>query len=110
MQTIVVATCTPGVSLRDLIGRDARLRDFRLQVTKQHSPGRSPGWAKLHSSAAPPRPGAINVEWSPSAAILTCRIVTRGHRAPSPIVGDLVAYLASRHASRIRALTVIPRA
>jgi hypothetical protein len=108
MQTIVQAICTAGESLRDAIGSDAKIENYDLQVTKQQTPGRSPGWAKLHSSADPRKPGAINVEWNPSAAILTCRIVTRGTHKPSPIVGDLVAYLTARYSKRIRALTVIP--
>lgn len=109
MQTIVQAICTPGASLRDIMERDRALARFRLRVTRQQTPGRSPGWAKLHSSAEPPRPGAVNVEWNASAATLTCRVVTRSGRRPSAIVGDLVAYLVVRHPARIRAVTVIPR-
>jgi hypothetical protein len=109
MQTIVQAICTAGESLRDAIGADGGIAGYGLQVTKQQTPGRSPGWAKLHSCAEPRKPGAINIEWNPSAAMLTCRIVTRGARKPSPIVGDLVAYLVARYPGRIQALTVIPR-
>ena len=109
MQTIVQVICTPGGSLRDAIGADERIGDFQLQVTKQQTAGRSPGWSKLHSTSEPPRPGAINIEWNASAAMLTCRIVTRGARRPSPIVGDLINYLAARFTARVQAITVIPR-
>jgi hypothetical protein len=109
MQTILQVICTPGESLRDAIGSDTAIAKHGLQVTKHQTPGRSPGWTKLHSCAEPRRAGAINVEWNTSAAILTCRVVTRGVRKPSLIVGDLVNYLVTRFPGRIRALTLIPR-
>ncbi len=109
MQTIVQVICTPGISLRDAIGTDPRIGEFQLQVTKQQTAGRSPGWSKLHSSAEPPRPGAVNIEWNARASILTCRVVTRSARHPSPIVGDLINYLAIRFTARVRTISIIPR-
>lgn len=109
MQTIVQAICTTGESLRDAIGADTRIGRYGLQVTSQQTPGRSPGWTKLHSVTEPPRPGAINIEWDPRSSMLTCRIVTRGSRKPSVIVGDLVAYLVHEYSARIKAITVVPR-
>lgn len=109
MQTIVQAICSPGGSLRDAIGEDARIGKYGLQVSRQQTPGRSPGWTKLHSSAEPRRPGAVNIQWDPSAAMLTCRVVTKGASRPGPIVGDLVNYLVSRFPRRVQAVTVVPR-
>lgn len=109
MQTIVQVICSAGESLRDAIGADETIEKYHLTVTSQQMAGRSPGWTKLHSAADPPKPGAINIEWNPRAATLTCRIITRGHRKPSPIVGDLVTYLVSRFIGRVRTITIVPR-
>ena len=33
------------------------------------------------------------------------RVITKGSREPSPIVGDFVNYLLGRHSKRIKAIT-----
>ena len=107
MQTLIHVVCTPGMSLRDRIGRDAkRLAAFGLQVSEQKRMSRSHGWSKLHS-VRPERDGAINVHWDRAATALVCRIVTRTGD-PGPITGDLVGYLMTRFRNRIEALTIVP--
>ena len=34
--------------------------------------------------------GALNVEWDAQSAVLSARVITKGSRKPSPIVGDFV--------------------
>lgn len=103
MQIIISAICTHGRSLREAIGKDERLARFGLQLDKMQTPGRHPGWLKLHS--ARDERGAINVVWDAQAHILTARVVTRRTSKPSPIVGDFITYLLARHRTRIRAIT-----
>ena len=85
-----------------------RLAKFDLYVDSQKNPTRSRGWTKVKSSDRS-RDGAINVEWDGDAAVLVCRVVTRGGD-PAPIVGDFVKYLLSHHFARIRMLTLVPEA
>jgi len=56
--------------------RDAIAKDIKLKVSEQKRISRSPGWAKLHSSAKPKRHGAINIQWIDQ--MLLCRIITKG--------------------------------
>jgi len=107
MQVVISALCTKGRSLRLAIASDAKLANFSMEVTKQLQPGRSPGWLKLHSSGD--RRGAINVEWDGQAWVLTARVVTRGSKKPSRIVGDYINYLLASHGSRILAITTAQR-
>lgn len=102
MQITISAICTPGTSLRQTIASDKRLEDYGLVAMKQQEPGRKPGWLKLHSSDG--KRGAINVEWDTNGRMLLARVVTRGSREPSPIVGDFVTYLLARHSSRIKVI------
>lgn len=106
MQIIISAICTGGGSLREAIGNDARLEQFHLRLDKMQTPGRHPGWLKLHSASE--ERGAINIVWDAQAHILTARVVTRRNR-PSPIVGAFITYLLARHRRRIRAITTAVR-
>lgn len=103
MQVIITALCTPGTSLRQAIAKDGRLDQHLLVIDKQQEPHRKPGWLKLHS--ADRRRGAINVEWDSHGHLLLARVVTKGSREPSAIVGDFVNYLLARHSPRIKAIT-----
>jgi hypothetical protein len=103
MQIIISAICTRGGSLREAIGNDPRLERFGLRLDKMQTPGRHPGWLKLHSARE--ERGAINVVWDGQAHILTARVITRRTSRPSPIVGDFITYLLARHRTRIRAIT-----
>ncbi len=107
MQIIISAICTGGGSLREAIGTDQRLDRFGLRLDKMQTPGRQPGWLKLHS--ARDERGAINVVWDARAHVLTARVVTRRTSRPSPIVGDFITYLLARHRRRIRAITTAVR-
>jgi hypothetical protein len=103
MQIVISAICTNGPSLRQAIGDDPRLERYLLRLDKKQTPGREPGWLKLHSAGL--RRGAINVVWDGQAHILTARVVTRGATRASGIVGDFINYLLSRHAGRVNAIT-----
>ena len=103
MQVIVTALCSPGTSLRQAIAKDAKLARYQLVVDKQQEPDRKPGWMKLHASDK--RRGAINVQWDSHGHLLLARVITKGSREPSPIVGDFVNYLLGRHSKRIKAIT-----
>jgi hypothetical protein len=106
MQTLMVAVCTAGRSLRDKIGDDtAALSKFGLWVEREKQAGRPRGWTKLLSED---KYGAVNVSWDASSFVLSCRIVNRGTR-PGPIAGALAGYLMSRHSRRIVSLTIYPR-
>lgn len=103
MQVIITAICTPGTSLRQAIAKDAKLATYLLVIDKQQEPDRKPGWLKLHSSDM--QRGAINVQWDGHGHLLLARVVTKGSREPSAIVGDFVTYLLARHSNRIKAIT-----
>ncbi|MDQ6737900.1 MAG: hypothetical protein M3Z30_09400 [Gemmatimonadota bacterium] len=107
MQILVQVLCTKGASLREAIANDKRIDKYGLQVTSEKQPGRAPGWMKLHSSDS--ARGALNVEWDSQSAMLSARVVTRGSRKPSPIVGDFVNYLLSRHGTRVQTITTAYR-
>jgi len=103
MQILVLVLCTKGRSLRQAIADDARLESFGLQVTKETQPGRAPGWLKLHGTDR--TRGALNIEWDSESSLLRARVITRGTRKPSPIVGEFVNYLLARFSSRIVSIT-----
>jgi hypothetical protein len=107
MQILVQVLCSKGRSLREAIASDERLEHHGLQVTRQLQPGRAPGWLKLHATDA--TRGALNVEWDAQSAVLSARVITRGSRKPSPIVGDFINYLLARHASRVQSITTAYR-
>ncbi len=102
MQILVQVLCTKGASLREAIASDKRIGKYGLQVTSEKQSGRAPGWMKLHSADS--ARGALNVEWDSQSAILNGRVITRGSRRPSPIVGDFVNYLLARHGSRVQSI------
>ena len=107
MQILVQVLCTKGRSLREAIASDKQINKFGLRVTSEKQPGRQPGWLKLHSADS--ARGALNVEWDAQSAVLSARVVTRGTRKPSPIVGDFVNYLLGRHSARVQSLTIAYR-
>lgn len=104
MQILVQALCTKGKSLREAIASDTRLDGHQLQVTRQMQPGRAPGWMKLHATDM--TRGALNIEWDTQSAVLSARVITRGSRKPSPIVGDFINYLLARHGARVQSVMV----
>lgn len=103
MQILVQVLCSKGQSLRQAIANDPHLGRHALQVTRETQPGRAPGWMKLHATDA--TRGALNVEWDAQSSVLTARVITRGSRKPSRIVGDFVNYLLERHPRRIQTIT-----
>lgn len=107
MQSIIQITCYRGGSLREAIASDTRLEKYNLTVMRQKTPGRSPGWAKLHSTDPEIR-GAINLEWDPATKTLLARIVTKGKNTPDRITGDFIAYLIRRHRKKIRSILLLP--
>ena len=107
MQILVQVLCTKGRSLREAIGNDPRVGAYDLVVTRQLQPGRAPGWMKVHATDA--KRGVLNIEWDVQSAVLSARVVTRGSRRPSPIVGDFVNYLLDRHAARVQSITTAYR-
>ena len=107
MQVLVHVLCTRGRSLRERIGNDSELAAHALLVTRQQQSSRNPGWMKIHSNDS--ARGALNVEWDARAATLTARVVTRGTRRPSPIVGDFINYLLARHRDRVQSITTAIR-
>jgi hypothetical protein len=107
MQILVQVLCSKGGSLREAIANDKRIDKFGLRVTSEKQPGRQPGWMKLHSADS--ARGALNVEWDTQSAVLSARVVTKGSKKPSPIVGDFVNYLLARHGSRVQSITTAYR-
>lgn len=108
MQTLIQVYCTRGPSLRERIADSARLGRHRLEVTREHTPGRSPGWMKVHSTE-PGRPGAMNIEWDRHSRLLTCRVITKGGNRPNLIISDFIDYLLAHHRRRIEAISIRPR-
>lgn len=107
MQSIIQITCYRGGSLREAIASDTHLGKYNLTVMRQKTPGRSPGWAKLHSTDPEIR-GAINLEWDQATKTLLARIVTKGKNTPDRITGDFIAYLIRRHRKKIRSILLLP--
>ena len=109
MQTIVQVYCKAGPSLREAIGSYRRISRYSLQVTKQKSPGRQHGWAKIHSTRKGPR-GAMNLAWDATTNILTGRVITKGKSRPNRLIADFVDFLlGSRFKSRVKAIHVIAK-
>lgn len=108
MQIVIQVICSKGVSLREKIVKDNKLKQHFLQVSEEKRNDRSRGWAKIHGTA-PDRRGAINVQWLADTNILLARVVTRNGNKPNLIIGDFVDYLIARHKSRIQAISIIPR-
>jgi len=107
MQSVIQVTCYRGGSLREAVANDKRLQKYNLAVSRQKTPGRSPGWAKLHGTD-PGVHGAINLEWDPATKTLMARIVTKGKSTPDRIIGQFIAYLMRRHRTKIRAILLLP--
>ena len=107
MQILIHVLCTKGESVREAIADDHRLSKFGLEVTREKQAGRQPGWMKIRGTDS--TRGVLNVEWDSQSAVLTARVVTRGSRRPSPIVGDFVNYLLDRHRSRVQTITTAYR-
>lgn len=107
MQILIQVLCSKGRSLREAIASDKRIDQFGLCVSSEKQPGRQPGWLKLHSADS--ARGALNIEWDAQSAVLSARVVTKGSRKPSPIVGDCVNYLLARHGSRVQSITIAYR-
>jgi hypothetical protein len=108
MQTVLQVSCNPkrGQSLRQRIVNDASIRDHGLYVQTRKVLGRNPGWAKVRSDEG--HFGAINIEWDASTNSLLARVVTRRPLPAAALIGRFVEYLLARHASRIRAITLLP--
>jgi hypothetical protein len=107
MQILVQVLCTKGPSVRQSIADDGRIDRFGLQVTKEAQPGRAPGWMKLHATDT--TRGVLNVEWDTQSSVLSARVITRGTRKPSKIVGDFINYMLQRHSSRVQSITTAIR-
>ena len=107
MQTIVQVICSGRASLREAIVNDKKLEDYGMKVSSQKTPGRNPGWAKIHSTDDDV-PGAINLSWDSNANILSCRIIAKSANKPADLAGILVAYLLARFRKRIKAIGVMP--
>jgi len=95
------------MSLREKIGNDHKLEDWRLRVIRKHKQGRKPGWAKI-GSTNPGTRGTINVVWDGSAHILTCRVVSKMGNTPSNLIADFMGYLIERHRRNIRTVNLFP--
>lgn len=104
MQFVIQVICSGNASLREAIIKDTQLAKHELQVSKQKSLGRNPGWAKIHSTEG--LRGAVNVAWDAASNILLCRIVSK--ETPSDIIGVFIKYLLARHKRRIRAINILP--
>lgn len=107
MQILVQVISAQRGSLRNLIVRDKKLEEYGLKVSSQKKPGRSHGWAKLHSTEG--KHGAINIRWEGPSRMLVCRVVTRGDGEPYPIIADFIAYLLSRLQKRIEIVNIVNR-
>jgi hypothetical protein len=107
MQTVVQVWCTKGKSLRNKIADNRHQKDYGFVVRRQKQPNRKPGWTEIRSTREG-RQGAMNWEWYPITAILTCRVVDKGGGRPNDIVGDFTAYLLKHHRKRIKLLAIVP--
>lgn len=105
MQIVVTVHCTKGRSVRDAIVRILlSSRPEPLVVSETERKDRNPGWTKIHSANR--ERGAVNIRWAASSHSLECRVVTKGGKKTSPILGDFITYLMNNHRTRIRAITV----
>lgn len=108
MQTLIQVVCSERKSLRDVIAHDEKLCKYNFYADAKQKPGRSPGWAKLHSLNPNVR-GAINISWQSRVNILTCRVITKGTGKPATIIGDFIKYLLARFARKIESVIIVPR-
>ncbi|MGB5288263.1 MAG: hypothetical protein WBQ32_07870 [Ignavibacteriaceae bacterium] len=108
MQTLIQVVCSEKKSLRDVIAHDEKLAKYNFYIEAKQKPGRSPGWAKIHSINPDVR-GAINISWQGRVKILTCRVITKGTGKPAAIIGDFIKYLLSRFSKKIESIIVVPR-
>ncbi len=110
MQVIAIVHCKKGTSLRDaIVAQLMRSAMSNLEVSEVQRNTRNPGWTKVHSTGemgGDVKRGAINIRWVAASSTLECRVVTRGTRKASPILGDFITYLFNHHRTRIKALTV----
>ncbi|MCL4814406.1 MAG: hypothetical protein KJ061_18105 [Vicinamibacteraceae bacterium] len=105
MQVILTVHCTKGPSLRDAIARRLKsMAEPELIVAEEKRRDRNPGWSKLRS--ADQKQGVLNLRWSQDSWTLEGRVITKGTRKPSPIVGDFVNYLLNNHRSRVMSITL----
>lgn len=107
MQTLIQVITTSGGSLRDRIMGDTKLERYGLVAGEHMRPGRSHGWAKIHSSEG--AHGAINLEWHKASRVLICRVVTKLGNKPHSIIGSFIDYLLARHQHRIYGIHIIRR-
>jgi hypothetical protein len=108
MQTLIQVVCSERKSLREIIAHDEKLKKYKLHIEAMQKPGRSPGWAKIHSADTKVK-GAINITWQSRVKILTCRVITKGTGKPAAIIGDFMKYLLGRFARSIESIIVVPR-
>ena len=108
MQTLIQVVCSERRSMRDIIAHDERLWKYNFYIEAKQKPGRSPGWAKVHSLNPEVR-GVINISWQSRVKILTCRVITKGTGKPAIIIGDFIKYLLGRFSRSIESIIVLPR-
>ena len=108
MQTLIQVVSSEKKSLRDVIAHDEKLWKYNFYIEAKQKPGRSPGWAKIHSLNPDVR-GAINISWQGRVNILTCRVITKGTGKPANIIGDFMRYLLTRFARKIESVIIVPR-
>ena len=108
MQTLIQVVCSDRKSLRDIIAHDEKLWKYNFYVEAKQKPGRSPGWAKIHSLDQKVK-GAINLSWQGRVKILTCRVITKGTGKPANIIGDFIKYLLIRFPRKIESIIILPR-
>jgi len=108
MQTLIQEVCSEKKFLRDVIAHDEKLSRFNFYIEAKQKPGRSPGWAKIHSLNPEVR-GAINLSWQGKINILNCRVITKGTGKPAIIIGDFIRYLLTRFARKIESVIIVPR-
>jgi hypothetical protein len=108
MQTLIQVVCSEKKSLREIIAQDEKMWKYNFYIDAKQKPGRSPGWAKLHSLDPSVR-GAINISWQSKVKILTCRVITKGTGKPAIIIGDFIKYLLGRFSRSIESIIIVPR-
>lgn len=108
MQTLIQVVCSEKKSLREIIAHDEKLKKFNFYVEAKQKPGRSPGWAKVHS-LDPNIRGAINITWHSRVNILNCRVITKGTGKPANIIGDFIRYILTRFSKKIESIIIVPR-
>ena len=108
MQTLIQVVCSEKKSLREVIAHDEKLWKYNFYIEAKQKPGRSPGWAKIHSLNPEVR-GVINISWHGRINILNCRVITKGTGKPANIIGDFIRYLLTRFSRKIESVIIVPR-